>query len=953
MAIGIGARASNSSLRRTKPKRSFSRLSRREASNYETEPLLEAEGEDGLDLMNVVDKQDVFHLIHIIRKDIRCTIDTHLTWEELTSVDLNFSIVRPLALKYSNYRSLAILYCLLLNRIHFQREASRDLAFQSVNTTRAALCELLSIKLLRTFSSDGLELVTALTASFHPLSGADDQVLSEFDLVGKRLPENQYSSTLELAILSSAKKLISSPLCQRCIDGIWTGRVVLSPIQASHAIVNDSYKKRPLSIYDPAKAPVLNHLRLRVPSIRAKLEFFNFTIILILYVLALGQKGEPHWTTQETLFTIWLLGYVVDEVAQLQEHGISIYMNSLYNLLDFTFCLISLSWLTMRISALRHGVPSRSDTSFDALALGAVLLCPRVASSLVQDNVVLLALKAMLADFAFFTVLASICFSGFLYAFWSLADASRWSLGGILWLMLKVWFGSSYLGFDEAQSFSKTFGPPLMILFAILSNTLLLTVLISLLSNTFQVVASNASEEAMYQHACKTMAGVTTDAIFSYQPPLNLIAVAIVMPLSKVLSPRWLHKINVFLIRLTSFPILLLIRFNELYSFRAGLSLTAERAGSFLSRIPLASKLENWKGKSEMDLISAVFEHIPASFLQGGLNGSWEERAAFKLDSNGGGERHRLDGASGEEDEGRGGGKKAEGEITEESRKSWMSGGDQRSNVTASMTNGSLASTPVEEEPPGGNQGSRASAGGADQDVDFFSSSSPSLPGQAVAASSDKTAGLAEGVASAAERKGANGGGGGGGGGGANERGRVARSYPKNVREERSINRGLGTLTSPLARIFGGVVGNNVNLDGHQAWRAAAEREGGGGGASTPTRVSRNSYHDAINKPLAISRGTFTKRDDDDEEKEEDHRNRHDVDGDGDGKGRAAKHETRFRGGERSSSNHGRHHQADGSSSQDDRALNQRLEKMEERQKRIEALLLKLVEEQNARRELA
>lgn len=60
-------------------------------------------------------------------------------------------------------------------------------------------------------------------------------------------------------------------------------------------------------------------------------------------------------------------------------------------------------------------------------------------------------------------------------------------------------------------------------------NTLLLTVLISLLSNTFQVVAMNANEEAMYQFACKTMDGITTDAIFSYQPPLNLLAVVIIV----------------------------------------------------------------------------------------------------------------------------------------------------------------------------------------------------------------------------------------------------------------------------------------------------------------------------------------------------------------------------------------------------------------------------------------
>ncbi|TKY90318.1 hypothetical protein EX895_000316 [Sporisorium graminicola] len=587
-----------------------------EAYAEELDRLLESEGEDGVNLIKVVERQDVFHLIHQIRSDLRKTIDTHLSWEELTSVDLNFSLVRPLAIKYSNYRSIAILYCLMLNRIFFQREAGRDLAFQSVNNTRAALCELLAMKLLRTFSNDGLELVTSLTASFHPLAGATYAELQELDLSTSHidladitkhgLAAKQCSSTLDLAIASSAKRFISTPLCQRCIDGIWHGKVVLAPLQASHAILNDSYKKRPLSIYDPTKAPLLNHLRLRVPSIRSKLEFITFVIILILYVAALAQKGSPTWTVQETLFSIWLFGFAVDELAQLQEHGLSHYLGTIYNLIDALFCIISFCWFGLRISALQHGMPDRSDLSFDCLALGAVLLCPRVASSLVQDNVVLLSLKAMLSDFAFFTVLAMICFSGFAYTFYSLASEERWTFKAVLWLMLKVWFGSSYLGFDEAKSFSLTFGPPLMIIYTIMSNTLLLTVLISLLSNTFQVVAMNANEEAMFQFACKTMSGITTDAIFSYQPPLNLLAVAVVMPLSFVVSPRWLHKINVFLIRLTSFHVLLVIHFCELNVFGHGISLTAEKGKSLLNRVPFfTSGLDG----SSSDVIEAAFDY--------------------------------------------------------------------------------------------------------------------------------------------------------------------------------------------------------------------------------------------------------------------------------------------------------------------------------------------------------
>jgi hypothetical protein len=43
------------------------------------------------------------------------------------------------------------------------------------------------------------------------------------------------------------------------------------------------------------------------------------------------------------------------------------------------------------------------------------------------------------------------------------------------WILVKVFFGSSYLGFDVAQEISPALGPPLMIVFVTLTNILLIT----------------------------------------------------------------------------------------------------------------------------------------------------------------------------------------------------------------------------------------------------------------------------------------------------------------------------------------------------------------------------------------------------------------------------------------------------------------------------------------------
>jgi hypothetical protein len=36
---------------------------------------------------------------------------------------------------------------------------------------------------------------------------------------------------------------------------------------------------------------------------------------------------------------------------------------------------------------------------------------------------------------------------------------------------------------------------------------------------------------------------VKADSLFSYQPPINLFALCILLPASYVLTPRWFHKV--------------------------------------------------------------------------------------------------------------------------------------------------------------------------------------------------------------------------------------------------------------------------------------------------------------------------------------------------------------------------------------------------------------------------
>lgn len=102
-----------------------------------------------------------------------------------------------------------------------------------------------------------------------------------------------------------------------------------------------------------------------------------------------------------------------------------------------------------------------------------------------------------------------------------------------------------------------------MVAFAFLGNTLFLTILVSMLSNTFSNISANAVAEMQFRRAVLTLEGVKADAVFAYQPPFNILAVFLFLPLKFVVSPRWFHKIHVATVKFINLPLLLIIAVAE------------------------------------------------------------------------------------------------------------------------------------------------------------------------------------------------------------------------------------------------------------------------------------------------------------------------------------------------------------------------------------------------------
>lgn len=179
--------------------------------------------------------------------------------------------------------------------------------------------------------------------------------------------------------------------------------------------------------------------------------------------------------------------------------------------------------------------------------------------------------------------------------------------------MVWIWFGLDGTGIDEAPDFHWLLGPVLMVLFAFLGNTLFLTILVSMLSNTFSAIVANAVQEIQFRRAVLTFEGVKSDAIFSYMPPFNILALIVLLPLKWSISERMFHKIHVTAVRVLNLPTLLLIAWYE----RKTLWITDKRRKYGGRRI-------NWKNINGPSITHAQYWAISRFSVHGDLHAVFE-----------------------------------------------------------------------------------------------------------------------------------------------------------------------------------------------------------------------------------------------------------------------------------------------------------------------------------------
>lgn len=103
-------------------------------------------------------------------------------------------------------------------------------------------------------------------------------------------------------------------------DAIYRGKVIYTP-SGLLDLIPDHYKQKPISIYDPRGAPLLNQYRLIVPRTRNILEVIQYITLIVLYVAFMTENDPSKVTTIEICFLVYAFGWSLEQFATILGHG--------------------------------------------------------------------------------------------------------------------------------------------------------------------------------------------------------------------------------------------------------------------------------------------------------------------------------------------------------------------------------------------------------------------------------------------------------------------------------------------------------------------------------------------------------------------------------------------------------------------------------------------------------
>ncbi|KAJ5982953.1 hypothetical protein N7481_005052 [Penicillium waksmanii] len=363
-------------------------------------------------------------------------------------------------------------------------------------------------------------------------------------------------NALEIAAIAQAKRFLSQRVVQRVVNDIWNGRIVFWDSLTVHS------KKKPQLFNRKTADP---YSRLRVPVYRKMFEAAFFLSFLVLYYSVLVERNQTSVGFFEALLDVWIAAFAYDELSGLVDAGVLFYQMDFWSLWNLGIIGVGFAFIIARAIGLVRGDNYILNFSFDILSLEALFLVPRICSLVSLNSYfgsLIPVLKEMTKAFFRFMPVVMVLYIGFLTTFTMLAR-DRLSLKEMSEMLVKVFFGSGSLGLDSAFEISPIFGYGLMLVFVSMTNILLLSSLISLMSMSLEGVMLHAREEYLFQLSIYVLESSNSRRLTYFMPPLNLIPLLCIRPMRLFLSAEAVRRVRIILLRATHLPFVMLIWMYE------------------------------------------------------------------------------------------------------------------------------------------------------------------------------------------------------------------------------------------------------------------------------------------------------------------------------------------------------------------------------------------------------
>lgn len=444
-----------------------------------------------------------------------------------------------------------VVFCLLINKRWFKRQAALELYDADLHDVRAVACEVVAKRIIEA-EGDQIFLLQSI-------------LLKRYAIILDGSP-TQPANVIEKAVDLHALLVIGSSGYQQCVKYLWKGWLVQDEEDSSRFV---EYKHKA----NPSYWAHLNPDRMRAPVYQNATQVLISLMYLALYTQAINSVNPTgDLDVVEGMLYVFTFGFICDEISKIWKVGK--YYIGFWNIFNATlYTLLTVSLIT-RFIALGHPLEDGDAKrerfnvlSYNFLAFSAPMFWIRLLLFLDTFRffgAMLVVVKVMMKESIIFFALLVVVIIGFLQAFLGMDDIDNNADATIIVVKAMVHAVLQSPDFDSFDNFSPPFGLVLYYIFTFVIMVVLLNILIALYNSAYEDITDNAVDEYMALFSQKTMQFVRAPDENVFIAPLNLIEIfCLIIPFEWWLPRHLYAKLNDYVMAVLYSPQLLIAAWVE------------------------------------------------------------------------------------------------------------------------------------------------------------------------------------------------------------------------------------------------------------------------------------------------------------------------------------------------------------------------------------------------------